>query len=284
MSNANVVRTAAASILQTCQYLGLPLRTYSNFSLNQKLGILPDEVPTTNEKSAVKYLAIGNGGHDMVIGGNGKVKWRAVHHTPRHSAMYNQLPFVLRPIANDLPLMERAKYRLRRVETHGGESYIAYYLRVLDLTGVEAGMEFRTVNNGVTTSTPYNPTLEDLNPVPPVLVGGQSVTTTGDYIASSAKIPYLMTPEEVTEFVNACTIIEGEEGYAVISEMATVAGVDRSVTQTIAGQPQTYLEAIYAQITSFISTAYVMEHQTDGIRLTLDVGNVEPLLTTTLTP
>lgn len=284
MSNPNVVRTAAASILQTCQYLDIPLKTYPNFCLNQKLGIYPDEFPTTNERSAVRYLAIGNGGHEMVVGGNGRIRWKAVNHEPRHAALYNQLPFVLRPLTNDLSLTERAKYRLRRIETWGGVPHAAYYLRVLDKTGVEAGLEFRTVNNGVTTSTPYSPTLEDLNPVPPVLVAGQAVTTTGDYIASSAKINYTMTPEEVQEFINATTIIEGEAGYAVISEMAVVSGVDRSVTQTIGGQPQTYIESIYAQVTSFLATAFVMEYQTDGIAMTFDVGNVEPLLTTTIVP
>lgn len=279
MSNTNVVRTGVASLTQTAQYIGKPLPILPNCTLNQKLNISKDVYPTSDEIPTVQYLAIGNGGHDFTIGGNGRVKWRAKHHKARHAALYNQLPFVLRLPEDDLSPSERARYRLRRTEIHNGVTYIAYYLRVLDFSTTEPVLELRHVEDGITTTTPYVPTIEDLNPVPPTLVAGEAVETTGDYLASTAKIPFTLSPEEVEEFVNAVSIIEGEDGYAIISEVATVSGIDRSVTTTIAGAQQSYLEAIYAQVTSFISTAWIMEYQTDGITLTIDVGNVEPLLT-----
>ena len=279
MSNTNVVRTGIASLTQTTQYIGKQLKILPNSTLNQKLNINQDILPVSTEIPVVKYLAIGNGGHGFIIGGNGRVKWNAKHHTVKHTALYNQLPFVLRLPENDLSASERLKYRLRRLETHNGVTYVAYYLRVLDLSTTEPTLELRHVEDGVTTSTPYEPTIEDLNPVPPTLVTGEAVTTTGDYLASTAKIPFKLSPEEVEEFVNAVKIIEGEDGYAVISEVATVSGIDRAVTGDFNGAQQSYTDVIYAQITSFISTAWVMEYQTDGITLTVDVGNVEPLLT-----
>ena len=282
MSNTNVVRTAIASITQTCQYLGKQVRVYPNSTLNQKLNIFPDLVPTEAEIPKIRYLAIGNGGHNFVVGSNNRVKFQAVPHLARHAALYNQLPFVLRRPSEDLTAQERLRYRLRVIESHGGEVYVAYYLRVLDLSTTEAGLEYRHVENGVTTSTPYSPTLEDLSPVPPTLVAGQAVGVTGDYIASSAKIPFVMTAEEVEEFVNACRIIEGEDGYAIISEVATVTAVDRALSGDFNGAIQPYTECIYAQVSSFITSAWVMEFQTDGIRMTIDVGNVEPLLATSV--
>lgn len=279
MSNTNVVRTGIASLTQTTQYIGKQLKILPNSTLNQKLNINQDILPVSTEIPVVRYLAIGNGGHGFIIGGNGRVKWQAKHHTVKHTAMYNQLPFVLRLPEEDLTASERLRYRLRRLETHNGVTYVAYYLRVLDLNTTEPLLELRHVEDGVTTSTPYEPTIEDLNPVPPVLVAGEAVTTTGDYLASTAKIPFRMSAEEVEEFVNAVKIIEGEDGYAVISEVATVSGIDKSVTGDFNGSQQSYTDVIYAQITSFISTAWVMEYQTDGITLTIDVGNVEPLLT-----
>lgn len=279
MSNTNVVRTGIASLTQTTQYIGKQLKILPNSTLNQKLNINQDILPVSTEIPVVRYLAIGNGGHGFIIGGNGRVKWQAKHHTVKHTAMYNQLPFVLRLPEEDLTASERLRYRLRRLETHNGVTYVAYYLRVLDLNTTEPLLELRHVEDGVTTSTPYEPTIEDLNPVPPVLVAGEAVTTTGDYLASTAKIPFKMSAEEVEEFVNAVKIIEGEDGYAVISEVATVSGIDKSVTGDFNGSQQSYTDVIYAQITSFISTAWVMEYQTDGITLTIDVGNVEPLLT-----
>lgn len=282
MSNTNVVRTAVASVTQTSQYLGKQIQTLPNSTLNQKLGIFPDVGLAEADIPKMRYLAIGNGGHDFIVGANGRKKWKAVHHLSRHCALYNQLPFVLRLPSQDLTAEQRLRYRLRRLETHGGVSYVAYYLRVLDISVTNVELEYRHVENGVTTSTPYVPTLEDLNPVPPVLVAGEAVGVTGDYIASTAKIPFLMTAEDVQEFVNACRIIEGEDGYAVISEIATVTAVDRALLGDFNGAQLSYTEAVYAQVSSFISTAWVMEYQTDGVSLTLDVGNVEPLLATTV--
>lgn len=279
MSNTNVVRTAVSSLTQTSQYVGKPIKTLPNSTLNQKLNIYPDIAMASTDVPVVKYVAIGNGGHDFIVGGNGRVKWKSVHHTTRHTALYNQLPFVLRRISEDLSPTERLRYRLRRIETHNGEQYAAYYLRVLDLSSAEVNLELRHVVDGVTTPEPYVPTIEDLNPVPPALVTGAPVTTTGDYVASTVKVRFEMTAADVSEFVDACKIISGEEGYAVISEMATVSGIDRSVLGDFNGSQLSYTDAIYAQVTSFISTAWVMEYQTTGIGLTIDVGNVEPLLT-----
>ncbi len=281
MSNSNVVRTAIASVTQTSQYIGKKLRKLPNSTLNQKLNIHPDIDIAESDIPVVKYVAIGNGGHNFIVGGNGRVKWRAVHHTVRHTALYNQLPFVLRRPNEDLTPEQRMRYRLRRLETHHGVTYVAYYLRVLDLSMTEVDLELRHVEDGVTVSTPYAPSLEDLNPVPPTLLTGQAVTTTGDYVASTAKIPFVMSAEDVQEFVNAVKIIEGDDGYAVISEMATVSGVDRAVLGDFNGARSSYTDAIYTQVTSFISTAWVMEYQTDGVTLTIDVGNVEPLLSVT---
>lgn len=185
---------------------------------------------------------------------------------------------MLRTLDNDLTPTERMNYRLRRLETHHGVQYVAYYLRALDLSNTDVVMEERHVEDGVTTSRPYVPGIETLNPVPPALVTGAEVTTTGDYLASSAKVKFTMTPEEVQEYINACNIIEGEEGYAVISEMATVIAADRTVVGEFNNGPASYVEAIGCTVSSFIASAFVMEHQTDGISMTIDVGAVEPVL------
>lgn len=281
MSNVNVVRTAIAGYIQSGQYVGLALPLLPNSTLNQKLGINQNKDITTEDKVAVRYLAIGNKGHGFVTGANGLVKWEAKHHTARHTGMYNQLPFVLRRVDDDLPAAQRSRYRLRRLEDHNGVSYAAYYLRVLDMSDVAPSIELRTVVDGVTTSTPYTPTLDDLNPVPPVLVAGQAVTTTGDYIASTTKVPFVMSADDIQEFVDACKIIYGSDGYAVISEMATIAGADRVVQGDFQGQQTDYVDVVRAQITSFISTAFIADFQTDGFTLNIDVGNIEPLLNVT---
>lgn len=281
MSKTKVVRTAIGSIIQTGQYLGKDIIAYANSTLNQKLGINADIDIAAGEIPTVKYIAIGNGGHDFIVGANGRPKWETVAHAPRHTALYNQLPFVLRLPSNDLPAADRRKYRLRRMETHGGVQYVAYYLRLLDTSQTSPTLELRHVENDITTASVYAPTIEDLNPTPPVIATGSLVTATADYVASTAKVPFAMTAAEVTEFMDAVRIIEGEDGYAIISEVATVSGIDRTVQGTFSGVAASYTEIIRAQVTAFISSAWVMESQTDGISMTIDVGNVEPLVSVT---
>ena len=278
MSASNVVRTAIGSILQTCARLGLPVPTFPNSTLNQKLSIQNNISLAANVQPTDCCLVIGNGGHGFILGTNGKPKWKPIRHTTRHTGLYNQLPFVLRLPSNDLTPAERDRYRLRKLITISGTQYVAYYARKIDTSETVPGLWLRHVENGVTTATEYDPSIEDLNPVPPVLTTADPVTTTGDYVASSAKVPFIMSQEEVEEFISACEIIEGEAGFAVISEIGLVSAAERSVTGTFNGASQTYKELIQARITAHITAGFVMEFMTTGIDVVLDVGNVEPLL------
>lgn len=277
MSNkSKVVRTALAGLIQTGQHLRKFVQPLPNSTLNQKLDILADQDIAVGTQTAVEYIAIGNGGHDFVEVA-GRKKWVARKHEPTDTALFNQLPFILRPLANDLTVGQRTKYRLRRVETHGGASYAAYYLRKLDLTDVEVSLELRHVDGGVTTSSPYVPTIENINPVPSSLITGEPVTTSGDYIAATAQVPFVMTTDEIAEFVSACSIIYGEEGFSEISEIATVAAQDVLTTGQFSGGNQQYTDVLRAQITSFIPTAFVTEYLSDSLTLNLDIGTVEPI-------
>ena len=74
MSNTNVVRTAMAGILQTCQYTGKKLEVFPNSTLNQKLSIHADVQLIDTDMPHVRYVGIGDGGHDFLRGGNGKTK------------------------------------------------------------------------------------------------------------------------------------------------------------------------------------------------------------------
>lgn len=281
MSNSNVVRTMLAGNVQTCQYIKKPVVPIPNTTLNQKLDIATSVAPSDQDVMGTNLVVIGNGGHSFQVGANGRVKWQGLNHEPTHFALYNQLPFVLRLPTEDLTPTERQRYRLRCMRNYGGQDYVAYYARVMDLSNVAVELELRHVENGNTSSKPFVPTIENLNPVPPKLSTGQVLTTTGDYGASSAKIPAPMSASDVAEFTNACRIIHGEDGWNIISEMAVVASVDRNVTATIGGNQQTYVEAINAVIMAHIVSAWVMDYQTDGVTMTIDAGSVEPLLTLT---
>ena len=276
------VRTVHGAALQTAQLLGKPVVIKPNTSLNQKFEIQEATAIADTDVVSMKYVTIGNGGTKVVQGVNGISRLKAVQHEPRHAALYNHLPFVLRLPNNDLDAARRSKYRLRRYITQDGTTYVAYYMKVLDLDQTSPQLELRTVTNGVTTSVPYTASLSDLNPTPPT-VDDTVLTTTGNYIAATAKVPFTLDSWEIEEFLNVCNVIYGDDSYAVISEIGVCSGVDRAVTGDFNGTSAGYTEAIGTQICTFISTSIPVKFINTNFTLMLDTGSLEPLLELTPT-
>ena len=158
------VRSGLGALVQTAQKFNKPLTILANSTLNQKFGVFADQLPGSDEIPFTQYVSIGIGGHKTEIGTNGLTKFVTIQHTPENCALYNHIPFILRLPNADLATSERIKYRLRVLETHNGVVYAAYYLRVLDLSTSTPRLELRTVADGVVTSTPWVPSVSDLNP------------------------------------------------------------------------------------------------------------------------
>lgn len=277
----SVIRSVYGAKLQTAQLLGLPLVIPAHSTLNEKFNINANmSVPDTTIPH-LKYVGIGNGGHRMVAGANGISFPQPIQHLPRHAALYNQLPFVLRLPTNDLTPAQRAAYRLRTTLTIAGVTYIAYYLKVLDLSGAIPEMDYYTVANGVTTATSFSPNSSDLNPTPPDLNSTGVISTTGDYIAATSRVPFVMTASDLAEFSNVANVLYNDTNMAIISEIALCSGVDKDVIGSFNGVSASYTEAIGVQVMSFISAFYATQFSNTGINVAFDVGSVEALLATT---
>lgn len=274
----NITRTVYGSSLQTALLLGLPVPIVANSTLNEKLNIQASTAIAVTDRPKMVYVAIGNGGHRTISGPQGITRPEPVQHRSTDAALYNQLPFVLRKLNNDLSAAERTKYALRRVEEHDGVSYFAYYLKRLDLSETTIGMEYNTVLNGVTTTNVFTPTASNLNPTPPDLTQTGVNVTTGDYVTAVAKTPFTMTETEAAEFLNVATIIYTDPGYALISEMAICAGVDKSVAMEGGG---TFNEVVGCQVVSFVNTFFSIPFSNAGVSVELEVGATEPLFVLT---
>ncbi len=279
-----ITRTCYGAYLQTLQLLDLPYTEILHTTLNEKFNINNGVIVPAGETPFLQYVGIGNGGHSMVIGANNVAVPQPVQHLPTDAALYNQLPFVLRLPSNDLTLAEQAGYRLRTLVSYGGISYVAYYLKTLNLLNTEGGitsnvpsMMYNTVSSGTVTATSFTPSAANLNPTPPSTSTTGVVSTTGDYIAATAKVPFVMTTFDITEFLNVANIIYGDPSYAIISEIALCSGLDYSTTATFNGVSQTYTDAIAVQVMTFISSFYAAQFTNSGINLLMDVGAVEPL-------
>lgn len=273
-----LVRTVYGAILQTTQLVGKPFVLKEYTTLNEKFGIQAGILPTSTEIPRCQYMAIGLGGHRAATGADGIMIPEPIQHRPTDAGLYKHLPFVLRELTNDLSPTDRAKYALRRIEEHNGNNYAAYYLRRLDLTNVTPEMLYKTVNDGVVTTTPFVPTSANLNPTPPDLSSTGVNVTTGDYVTATAKLSLIFTTKEINELLNAANVMFGDERLAIISEIALVSGVDKTIQVSGSGQATfNFNEVIAAQIVSILNTMYMAKYADSGIDLTIDIGSSEPM-------
>lgn len=273
-----IMRTANNSYLQTTLLLNTPFVMNPNTTLNElygiQTGITPLRTPTLG------YFAIGNGGHQMTIGADGIPLTNPVQHSAEDSALYNGLPFILRPINNDIDTISQTKYALRRIETHSGNQYIAYYLKRLQLTTVTPTLEATTVTNNVSSTVPFTSTSANLNPTPPALSNTGINLVSGDYISATAEIDISLSASDVTELLNVANIIYGDPNYAIISEIALCSGVDKVVQSATYNNAQIpFNEAIAVQCLSFINCMFALAFNSSGVDLLLNCGATEPLFT-----
>ena len=277
----NVTRTVYSSYIQTNLFLDLASQYFENSTLNEKLGVQSRILPTADQKSRLAAYVIGNRGHNFVVGANGIPKPERVQHRASDAALYGQVPFVLRPLNNDLSQADRAKYCLRLEQDISGTRYAAYYGRRLDKSNTVAQMQVKNVVNGVETTAPFVPNSSNLNPTPPDLSSTGTNTTDGSYLLTVATLALTISEAEAQELLNVAKVMYGDESYAIISEIGLVTGVDKSVpVNSQAGNFQMN-ELLVAQIAAHSPALIPLAFNPTGATVTLNVGSTEPLLNLT---
>lgn len=277
-----IVRSAAGALLQDNQALNKPHTLLPNSTLNQKFDIQNNVLPSGTDVYGINYAVIGNKGHSWQIDDDQVPYIQPIQHLPEHSGLYGSIPFVMRRPADDLDATTRAQYRLRKIITIPGDAnpWVAYYAKVLDKTNTSPILELRTVGaNGTVTSTPFSYTLEDLSPTPPAIPPGTALVNSGNYLAATGKVPFVLTAFDVQELLNVSNVLYGNYNKALISEVGLCHGVDKSVPGDFNGTTLNYTEAIGCQIHDFVSTFFAAQFQNQGTTMTFDVGSVEPMLT-----
>lgn len=275
MSNF-VTRTFYGNDLQTCQFLGLPYVIDPKSTLNERFDILKEQGLPDGVYPRARYLSIGLGGHRNTTGAQGIGLTTEVPYLATNASNYKPLPFVLRAVNDDLAPSQRARYAMRRIETHNAESYVAYYLRRLSMDGVSVEKTILTKNeDGSVTPTPFVPSDENLVPTPPVMTNEGVNLLLAKNGVINARVPLIMSTDEMKELQDAATIIYGDPAYAIISEMTLCTGVDR-VIQLSDGS--NFNEAICVQSAAFVNTLHQARFTNDGIDSAINVGVSEPLL------
>lgn len=277
----NTTRTLYGAALLSAKTLGVPHVIVPKTTLNEKFEIAAAVLPEPNVYPSVRYYAIGRGGHDYQKDLEGDSFNKIVDHQPTDAALYKHMPFVLRPVENDLTQAQREAYRGRRPETHFGRNYYAYYLKPLDLGNDPIEMTITVVVDGQEITKPFIPDSSNLNPLPPAVPPTGSIPSSTAYGSVVRPLTIVFNEFDVSELLNAANILfEGNLSKAIISEIALVSGVDTLLTgKTTGGANVQYKEVIGAQVNAFFSTLHDISANNEGFIKELDLGDNEPMLT-----
>lgn len=273
-----ITRTIYSSHLSTCKMLNRPFTVLPNSTLNQKFNLHANELPATNEYPMLGYIGIGNKGASYEMTTSGYILTTPIPHLARDASLYNFIPFLVRDINNDISSTERLKYRLRVPLTINGTTYVAYYLRTLDIQNLIPTVELRNVQGKTITTTAFTPTQSDLAPTPPVLSTSNLNDPNGDYLVSTAKIAFALDQTDITNIMDACALLYGDPRYAVINEIAICTGVDKILQGSFGSATGNYTDTIATQVAAFISQYHALTTNTTQVSILLDAGRVEPLL------
>ena len=276
----SIVRTLWGIGLMSAKYPNLPIEIPKFTTLNEKFGIATNQTLAANEIPGAIYYAIGNQGHRVEIGANEIPLTSPIEHDPTHAALYGHLPFVLRPVMNDLPKEKRDQYALRKELLIGAEKYYAYYLKRLDFTNAKVNYYKTTVIDGEETTVPYVPNSGNLSPLKPKISATSVTTTSSSTVYASTEVTINFNAFDVEELINACKILYNDERYAIISEIAICSGVDRQLSGLTAGNSQIVVkEAICVQVNAFVSASHNVAETNQGFTRIIDLGENEPLMT-----
>ena len=278
----NATKTIHFARLELLRSMNIPFNIEQYSTLNEKHQMANIAPPNTGYPT-IQYLGIGRGGHRNAVGSGSNGLIDILQHGVTDAALFEQIPFVLTPTTNDLSLVDRAKYRIRKLETHGGIDYFAYYLKVIPNASVPPDIRVIQMVDGVIASDDtYVPSPSSLSPTPVDISNTVVNTVSGKHIIIQSKIALPLTADEILAINDAVTTIYGDVRYATISEVAIVAGYDISVTNSLGGISATYDEIQSAQVMCFIGTFVPLQNAPDAVDLSYGLNNSMPLPPTTL--
>ena len=285
MTTKTVTRTVLGAYLQTHNLLGKDLTLMPHSTLNEKFDILNPATAGNGvgagERSTLKCLVIGNGGHTVITGADSIPYTAPYQHRSIDFALFKHIPFAMRDINAGEDVTSgtfiKSNYCLRKEETHEGVLYAVYYgRRILNPQAIDITVKhFVTENGEITVSEDFVPTFENqLEPTPPAIPNENVVTTTADYIAVSAILPLILGPDEIEELKNVAQILYGNEDLAIISEIGVCTGIDKDVPGSI----PVFTDVKCCQIFTHIVTYHAASHVNNGLEINLELGATEPLL------
>lgn len=281
-----ITRTIFGADLQSWQYLQKPYIPDAKTTINERFNIHTTLTPAATELHGLNYFCIGNKGHYADVAADGFLNVSNYKHDPENAGLFNFLPFVVRPVAEDLSVSERLLYGMRvPVTLEGGDQYWAYYLKRIDKSSLVPQKKKKTVINGVASYSPFVADEANLTPIPSIPANNELITVDGVSYEVVTSFDLSFSALDAQELRNACQIIYGDENRAVVSEIGMVAAIVKDapiLNFNLTNGTGQYKEAIRAGITDIATTYQSLVESSDGFDLKLNLGSSEPLRSTVL--
>jgi len=256
--------------LQTTILTGRRYKTLPNTTLNEKFNIQP-EITTLDTYPTIQYLAVGNGLSKEISAEESIIK-----HAVTDGALYNHVPFVIRPVDDDLLPADRAHYRLRNLITINNKEYVEYHLKKIDMENGENRITEVTVNEVANTLSLYNPrNYRSLRPLPlqinPTKTDNKNYIKTNKYIMKMLQFHFTLTEKDLEELQNSIEIKFGGTVLfsRVLKELAVCSGVEYN--DEIAMAQIMYFKNIDIDVWTLLDTK-------ETINDIVEIGGMEPLL------
>lgn len=273
--------------IQASLITGAPIEYEEKSTINENINILKDVKPTPDQRPLLKYLVVGQKGHEGQTDSD-ELMWTVpVAHNPTDSAPFLLVPMVIRELDNDLTEAQRANYGLRREVQYGGIRYFAYYCKRLPRQTQKAILYKTTVVDGKSSTKEFEYTDQDLYPKPlrvPSLSleedGSNLVSTLpdGEYVHSTVMRNVEFNEFDTQEYINVARVMRGNPLKAVMSEIVLCTGVDKNVQVPKGdGSQIVFSEVIGLQPGIFISCYHNLAQTNQRVAYEVEVGQTKPM-------
>ena len=253
--------------------LSVEYKPLENTTLNEKFSVLQsEEVP--NDYPVITGFVIGIGGTPMIEGNENYV---LNEHSPIDGALFEHVPFIMRPIEADLNDSERENYRLRVIEIINNRQYVSYYMKVANSFVINNNFyTIKTVYDGTSVSSPSLTVFDNnvetiLNPVPRPRRLDYKYSKGCEYISKLCKLNFILTSLEQEEIKNALAIKNKE------SRLLTELGVCTGVTKDCHYGKESMITQIAYHVPINFDLAVELAESRDMVKA-IELGGLEPLI------
>lgn len=199
----------------------------ANTTLNEKFQIMAsDHIPKGTIENPtfpkLRYFVLGVGGLDVI---NTDGNYQMSQHRVLDAALFQHIPFVIKPVGNDLTPEQRMKYRLRKEITVDGTPFYAYYAKVVDLVDYrDYNYLIKKVNGQDVVAIMDEDSYTFLNPVPFFKPTDKDVVLNVDTIVNRFKFEFNLSGDEQLELENVIKVLQLDTSK--ITELGVCHGYD----------------------------------------------------------